>query len=90
MADTMKQAYYKEVAELSEQQPLTLTEACEFIGWAARDPRRDPRHRTALHAIWHSDHGRRAGLGGEAVEGSGAAPLDRKVVSIPQPAESSR
>jgi hypothetical protein len=24
---------YEEVAELSEQQPLTLTEACEFIGW---------------------------------------------------------
>jgi hypothetical protein len=33
MADTTKQAYYEELADLSEQAPLTLTEACEFIGW---------------------------------------------------------
>jgi hypothetical protein len=33
MADTTKQAYYEELAELSEQHPLTLAEACEFIGW---------------------------------------------------------
>jgi hypothetical protein len=33
MIDTNRQAYYEEVAELSEQHPLTLTEACEFIGW---------------------------------------------------------
>jgi hypothetical protein len=27
------QAYYEELAELSEQEPLTLHEVCQYVGW---------------------------------------------------------
>jgi hypothetical protein len=27
------QAYYEELAELSEQEPLTLREVCQYVGW---------------------------------------------------------
>ena len=27
------QAYYEELAELSEQEPLTLPEVCQYVGW---------------------------------------------------------
>ena len=27
------QAYYEELAELSEQKPLTLHEVCQYVGW---------------------------------------------------------
>jgi len=27
------QAYYEELAELSEYEPLTLREVCQYVGW---------------------------------------------------------
>ena len=27
------QAYYEELAELSEREPLTLDEVCQYVGW---------------------------------------------------------
>jgi hypothetical protein len=28
-----RQVYYEELAELSEHEPLTLQEVCQYIGW---------------------------------------------------------
>ena len=30
------QAYYEELAELSEQKPLTLHEVCQYVGWTPK------------------------------------------------------
>jgi len=31
---TNLQAYYEDLAELSEQEPLTWQEVCQYVGWA--------------------------------------------------------
>jgi hypothetical protein len=33
---SMLQVYYEELAELSEHEPLTLLEVCQYVGWTPR------------------------------------------------------